>query len=61
MQCVFFLNYLAGLYDEADAGKIKEGTKLLMNKVMHLTQNINASDAATASQDGPNVLMIQAP
>jgi hypothetical protein len=37
---VFFLNCWAGLYDEADARKIEEGAKLLMNKVMHLTQNM---------------------
>jgi hypothetical protein len=30
----YFLNYWAGLYDEVDAGKIKEGAKLLMDKVI---------------------------
>jgi uncharacterized membrane protein len=29
-----FLNYWARLYDEVDAGKIKEGAKLLMDKVI---------------------------
>jgi hypothetical protein len=29
-----FLNYWASLYDEVDVGKIKEGAKLLMDKVI---------------------------
>jgi hypothetical protein len=33
----YFLNYWAGLYVEADAGKIKVGAKLLMHKVVLLT------------------------
>ncbi|KAM0906694.1 hypothetical protein ACQ4PT_016610 [Festuca glaucescens] len=54
------LTYLS-LYDDGDVVKIKKGVKQLMEKVMHMVQDISGSDNSKPTPNISNILAIQPP